>query len=82
MQGAVQVRTGTYRHFKGGKYYVIGLAEHTETLETMVIYVPLQETEKGSKHVLQARPLSSWEKPTPDGGKRFEYLTGGMDDGA
>lgn len=27
-----------YRHFKGKLYYVVGLAEHTETQEVMVVY--------------------------------------------
>lgn len=27
-----------YRHYKGNLYYVIGLAEHTETCELMVVY--------------------------------------------
>ena len=27
-----------YRHFKGNSYIVEGLAEHTETGETMVVY--------------------------------------------
>lgn len=27
-----------YRHFKGGEYIVIGEAQHTETLETLVLY--------------------------------------------
>ena len=32
------LKLGLYQHFKGGYYEVIGLAEHTETLEEMVIY--------------------------------------------
>ena len=29
---------GLYRHFKGNIYRVLGLAKHTETNETLVIY--------------------------------------------
>lgn len=32
---------GLYRHYKGSDYSVVGFARHSETLETMVLYVPL-----------------------------------------
>jgi hypothetical protein len=32
---------GKYRHYKGGEYEVIGVARHSETLESMVVYRPL-----------------------------------------
>jgi hypothetical protein len=34
---------GTYRHYKGGLYQVIGLACHEETHRWLVIYKPLYE---------------------------------------
>lgn len=43
-----------YQHYKGGKYYVISLAKHTETDEVLVIYKSIHF---GSVH---ARPLSEW----------------------
>lgn len=30
--------TGTYRHFKGGTYEVLGVARHSETEEELVVY--------------------------------------------
>lgn len=33
--------TGRYRHHKGGRYEVIGVARHSETLEPLVLYRPL-----------------------------------------
>jgi hypothetical protein len=32
---------GRYRHYKGEDYSVLGFARHSETGETMVLYVPL-----------------------------------------
>jgi hypothetical protein len=32
---------GRYRHYKGGEYEVLGVARHSETLETLVVYRPL-----------------------------------------
>jgi hypothetical protein len=32
---------GRYRHYKGGEYEVIGVARHSETLEPLVLYRPL-----------------------------------------
>ena len=34
-------RLGRYRHYKGGEYEVIGVARHSETLEPLVVYRPL-----------------------------------------
>lgn len=32
---------GRYRHYKGGDYEVVGVARHSETHETLVVYRPL-----------------------------------------
>lgn len=45
-----------YRHYKGGKYKVITLANHSETKEPMVVY---QSLSFGSTHV---RPLEIWDE--------------------
>lgn len=38
---AVDIPPGRYRHYKGNEYEVIGIAQHSETLEPMVVYRPL-----------------------------------------
>lgn len=60
---------GTYRHFKGGRYEVLGTARHSETDEPLVLYRALYG-EQG----LWVRPLAAWsERVTRDGydGPRF-----------
>ena len=54
---------GFYTHYKGNKYEVIAVAYHSETLEPMVIYRPLNTEQK-----LWARPLGMFmESVTVDG---------------
>lgn len=33
-----EIKIGRYRHFKGNKYEVLGIAKHNETTEEMVVY--------------------------------------------
>jgi len=35
------IATGHYRHFKCGNYEVLGVVRHSETLEPLVLYRPL-----------------------------------------
>jgi hypothetical protein len=65
---------GAYRHYKGGRYEVVGFAKHSETLEEMVVYKSLDGD--GGTWV---RPLSMWDDPIEVDGrtvKRFEYEGG------
>lgn len=49
-----KVELGTYQHYKGKKYTVLGVAKHSETLEDLVVYISLYENEMASMWV---RPL-------------------------
>ena len=62
------IKKGWYRHFKGGYYYVIGTAVHTETGEEMVIYYHRGEPQK-----LWVRPASMWHEIV-NGIPRFESI--------
>ena len=54
---------GRYRHFKGGEYSVMGVARHSETGESLVVYTPLY-----GEGGLWVRPLSMFtEQVTRDG---------------
>ena len=50
------MRCGIYRHYKGGYYLVLGIAEHTETHETVVVYVSLTGIELPGPR-MRVRPL-------------------------
>lgn len=64
------IRPGRYRHFKGNEYQVIGLAQHSETLEWMVVYRALYG-EQG----LWVRPASMWNETVERDGKTFQRFT-------
>ena len=66
------LKLGTYEHYKGKQYEVIGIAKHSETLEEMVVYRALYR-EKG----LWVRPLKMFLEKVEIGGKkmpRFKYV--------
>lgn len=69
-----QIKLGVYQHYKGKKYLVIGIARHSETLEKLVIYLPLYESDKNSFWV---RPLKMFLEKVEFEDKiieRFKYF--------
>ena len=67
-----EIKLGKYRHFKGNEYELLGIANHSETMEPMVVYRALYG-EQG----LWVRPLAMWtEIVERDGyhGPRFQYV--------
>ena len=68
----MEIKPGIYRHFKGNRYEVIGLASHSETMEPMVVYRALYG-EQG----LWVRPAAMWNEPVQRddySGPRFQYI--------
>lgn len=68
----MEIRKGIYRHFKGNKYEVIGMAKNSETLEETVVYRALY----GGREVW-VRPASMWNEKVERDGKtcaRFEFI--------
>jgi hypothetical protein len=60
--------TGRYRHFKGGRYEVIGIARHSETEEELVVYT----SESGDWWV---RPSEMFFGTTTVDGRQVERFT-------
>lgn len=66
-------KKGIYKHYKGNLYELIGIANHSETLEKMVVYKALYGDGE-----LWVRPASMWnEKVITDGCEvaRFEFVS-------
>ena len=53
----MDIQPGIYRHFKGNRYEVIGLANHSETMEPMVVYRALY-----GEGGLWVRPAAMWNE--------------------
>ena len=68
-----EVEPGTYEHFKGARYDVIGTGRHSETEEFLVIYRKLYDD-----YSLWVRPLAMFiEQVERDGysGPRFRRIS-------
>ena len=68
----MSLRPGLYRHYKGGDYAVYGVATHSETEESMVVYRPLY-----GERALWVRPLAMFEEVVERDGEtmpRFEFV--------
>ena len=53
----MDIQPGIYRHFKGNRYEVIGMACHSETMEPMVVYRALY-----GEYSLWVRPAAMWNE--------------------
>lgn len=62
-----EIRPGIWRHFKGNRYQVIGVAKHSETLEDMVVYRALY-----GEGGLWVRPASMWLENVERDGKTYQ----------
>ena len=68
----MELKPGKYRHFKGGEYELIGIAQHSETLAHMVVYRALY-----GEGGLWVRPAEMWSEHVDKEnyhGPRFQYI--------
>jgi len=70
------IKLGKYKHYKGKFYKVLGVAKHTETLEDLVVYQALYDSEFG-KNAIWVRPKKMFLETVTVNGKqvpRFEFV--------
>ena len=70
----MNLKPGKYRHYKGKLYEVLGIAQHSETLEKLVVYKALYQPEGEN---LWVRPLAMFLEDVEIEGKkvkRFEFI--------
>lgn len=70
----MKVALGKYKHYKGKEYQVLGIAQHSETLEELVVYKALYLPEGENLWVRPAKMF--FEKVLVNGKEvlRFEPL--------
>jgi hypothetical protein len=72
MPEGVVLLAGKYRHYKGGQYQVLGIGEHTETGERLVVYVALTGANLPGPRI-RLRPVMMFIGVAENGQKRFVY---------
>ena len=68
------LKLGKYQHYKGNFYEVIGIARYSETLEELVVYRALYESEFG-KNALWVRPKAMFMENVIIEGKKIPRFT-------
>lgn len=71
------VKLGKYEHYKGNNYLVIGMARHSETLEELVVYKALYDSDEFGTNSLWVRPKEMFFETIDINGvkvPRFKYI--------
>ena len=72
-----KIKPGIYQHYKGNNYQVLFVAKHSDTLEDLVIYRALYNSDEFGNNALWARPLKMFlGEVEKDGEKipRFKFI--------
>lgn len=72
---AKKIKLGTYRHYRGKFYEVLGIAHHSETLEELVVYRALYTSKEFGKGALWVRPKLMFLESVLVKGKKFPRFT-------
>lgn len=74
---ALGIKTGKYRHYKGGVYEVLGICYLAGSAVKMVLYKALYDSPEFGNEALWVRPFDEFTSKVMVGGQeksRFEYL--------
>ena len=72
-----ELQLGKYEHYKGRQYELIGFARHSETLEGLVVYKALYNSEEFGTNDLWVRPKAMFFENIVIEGKeipRFKFM--------
>ena len=72
-----EIKLGKYEHYKGKQYEVIGLARHSETLEELIVYKALYNSEEFGNNALWVRSKKMFSETVNIDEKevlRFKYI--------
>ncbi len=72
ISGSPTIPAGVWRHYKGDLYQVLGVAQHTESGELLVVYVSLEGSKRPGPRI-RARPLAMFCEAVGDE-PRFKYV--------
>ena len=70
----MNLKLGKYKHYKGNLYEVLGISRHSETLEELVVYKALYQTEGEN---LWVRPIKMFTETIEINGEhilRFQFI--------
>ena len=74
----MDVKPGTYLHYKGKLYKLLAVGRHSETLEEVVIYQALYDDQEFGKNAFWVRPKVMFSEKVIVEGKevpRFMWLS-------
>jgi len=67
----INIKPGIYKHYKGNKYHVLGVAKHSETLAEFVVYEPLYDNPES---MLWIRPVELFTDEVEWEGKKVPHF--------
>ncbi len=73
----MEIIPGKYKHYKGEVCEVVGVGHHSETLEKLVFYRALRDSEEFGSNALWVRPIAMFSEAVKHEGaavQRFQKI--------